>query len=102
MKLSDDTLYPKTRPVSRERPTEESMPGGKMRVAGAMERGQAVTKFMADIVVVNSCESLDALSCGHAEGVACRLANPTLGSGLHSKITPLLLRRLSQASRLRQ
>lgn len=42
------------------------------------------------------------LFCGHHGTAVFRLANPTLGSGLHSKITPLLLRRLSQASRLRQ
>jgi hypothetical protein len=44
----------------------------------------------------------DTFSCGHNGTVVYQLANPTLGSGLHSKITPLLLRRLSRASRLRQ
>jgi len=50
----------------------------------------------------DSTKGPDTFSCGHSGTAVYRLANPTLGSGLHSKITPLLLRRLSRASRLRQ
>jgi hypothetical protein len=50
----------------------------------------------------DSTKGPDTFSRGHHGTVVFRLANPTLGSGLHSKITPLLLRRLAQASSLRQ
>jgi len=59
-------------------------------------------RFMTDSLLFGVCEDPGGISRSRAVHMSDRLANPTLGSGLHSKTTPLSLRRLPEASRLRR
>lgn len=69
---------------------------------GKWKRGSTTMRVTTESMLFGVREDPGGIGRSRAVRMTDRLANPTLGSGLHSKTTPLSWRRLPEASRLRR